>query len=445
MASDGVIIGKAPHLAGNIVRVMSTTDPVSQQTTMHATDTIGEDGSFQLSVDLKTTAAFILSINRFTAPIYIEPGNTYHIDILPDERDILIDTWQRGLLNYTFKDLDSTDVNARIAAFESDYYRFFVDNEAILNSRSIHTKLKEFEQVQMERVAAGNAFEKTYVRYSVASMKLALGGKRIDLFEQYIKGQPLIIENPAWYGFFDQFYGQYFDSYDVQYGGAAIYNRLSLGMTGDGLDSLMRKDDFLQDDDVRTLVKLKSIAESLYDKKYNAEKLLPLLDEIADRSLEKWSEIATGIKKKYISVHAPFPAFELDLQFDPDAPWLGDDTLWTYVFATSSWSSEGARELSLLQTLKEKYPGVFHVVVVDLSGPSKPALEPQNWRVATPSDDHHYMQSLNVYSIPHSFWVNAQGEVVRGTDAPKPSEGLEKILYRLKSEMDAKKKIRVGQ
>jgi hypothetical protein len=418
---------------------------VSQQNTVHATDTIGEDGSFRLSVDLNETAAFTISINRFTAPLYIEPGTTYHIDILPDERDILIDTWQRGLLNYTFNDLDSHDVNARIAAFESDYYRFFVDNEAILNSRSIHTKLKEFEQEQMERVAAGDEFEKTYVRYSVASMKLALGGKRIDLFEQYIKGQPLIIENPAWYAFFNQFYGQYFDSYDVQYGGAAIYNQLSLGMTGAGLDSLMRKDDFLQDDDLRTLVKLKSIAESLYDKRYNAEKLLALLDELAARSLEKWSEIATRIKMKYLSVHAPFPAFELNLQFDGDTPWLGDDTLWTYVFATSSWSTEGARELSLLQTLKEKYPGVFHVVVVDLSGPSKPALEAQNWRIAEPSDDQHYMQSLNMYSIPHSFWVNANGDVVRGAAAPKPSEGLEKILYRIKSEMDARNKIRVGQ
>jgi hypothetical protein len=138
---------------------------------------------------------------------------------------------------------------------------------------------------------------------------------------------------------------------------------------------------------------------------------------------------------------------ELNLQFrgDKAAPWNADDTLSTYVFATSSWSTEGSRELSLLETLKDKYPDVFHIVILDLSGSSKPAIELQGWQLSYPADDHHYMQSLNMYSIPHSFWVNAKGEVVRGADAPKPSEGLEKILYRLKSEMDAKNKIRVGQ
>ena len=60
---------------------------------------------------------------------------------------------------------------------------------------------------------------------------------------------------------FYQLHHYYFDQYDVRFGGESLVNRLRKGLTYQDLDSLLLRDDFLQREEIRQWVILKSINE----------------------------------------------------------------------------------------------------------------------------------------------------------------------------------------
>jgi hypothetical protein len=209
-----------------------------------------------------------------------------------------------------------------------------------------------------------------------------------------------------------------------------------VGLSYFELDSLFLKDDFLQREDIRQWVMLKSIKETIYLKTYSGEKLIELLNSIESKPhSESIERAARKIRTDYErSVSANllelFPALkELELLNKP-----------TMVVVAQGSSNEWRRESSLLKVFLDEYGAYFQVVEIVLG--SKEQSE-ENWPSIQLVSPGGLLNDLDIYQLPWYGWMDSEGKLRK--DIVKPSEGLEERLYSIRAKAKEEQKIKVGQ
>ncbi|MFT4771192.1 MAG: hypothetical protein ACI9CP_000411 [Cryomorphaceae bacterium] len=425
--------GISPDWSGLTVEISRYQNPISGEKIFLDLDTVDASGEFKLSFDTDEIGQVWLSVNRFTAPLFVEPNGTYTIEISPSREFVLIPNWRPGSFEYIFTNLDSTDINAEIVKFDQTYFDFFTQNALLIGNSALRQKVKTFEAKQEN---TKNEFLRDYVRYSLAEMKLTAGFPKNELYSTYLKDEKLKLTNPSFYSFFNVFYSNYFNRYDAKFGGANISNQLAVGLSYFELDSLFLKDDFLQREDIRQWVMLKSIKETIYLKTYSGEKLIELLNSIESKPhSESIERAARKIRTDYErSVSANllelFPALkELELLNKP-----------TMVVVAQGSSNEWRRESSLLKVFLDEYGAYFQVVEIVLG--SKEQSE-ENWPSIQLVSPEGLLNDLDIYQLPWYGWMDSEGKLRK--DIVKPSEGLEERLYSIRAKAKEEQKIKVGQ
>jgi hypothetical protein len=268
-------------------------------------------------------------------------------------------------------------------------------------------------------------------------MKLSAGFPKNELYTTYLKDEYLHWENPAYRIFFEKFYGDYFDQYDIRFGGESLVNRLRKGLTYQELDSLLLEDDFLQREDLRQWVILKSINENLYGKKYPIASLLSLLEELDQLAAnEKLKHSISEVRERYRKTSENILLSELPLIHLPDS--TGKPSILAIGHLESK---EFIKELSLVESMKDEYGKYFAVIPVFLSSNPNRGV-PEN--LTTTSNEYELMNRLGIYSLPWYGWVNRNGELME-RDMQKPSMGLEERLYRIRAKKMEEEKIKIGQ
>ncbi len=434
------ILGKAEFWAGKNVYLTAEKDPISHSLFIVYTDTIAADGTFKLVADTSKIQQYWIRVNRFKAPIWLEPGKEYSISIIPVPENKLVDTWQNGGFEYAFLSLDSADINQQLADFDTQYYNFYLDNARFIGTSQLKSKVRGF--VNNQEASISDDFIDIYKEYTLAEMKLSSGFKRDDLFNEYLKNKPLHIGNPAYYNFFDLFYADNFQSYDLKFGGATIANRLKKGMPADSVNTLMSIDYFLENDTIRQLVLLKSISEVYSNPAYPTENLKQVLDLIIhDPASKQIGEIANRLKAKLDNslIGSKFSNYTSSLH---PAFILSNDTLPTVYLISYEGSVESEKEAMILKSLLEKYSDFAHFAEVRISNSNqKPG---RDWPVYYPDNKLEFLNQFEIYRFPHFIWVNGNGEIAEN-GIEKPSEGLEKRLFKIKSDYEEKNRIKVGK
>ena len=427
------ISGLSPEWSGLTVEVSRYQNPVSGEKIFLDRDTVDADGKFTLAFDNAEINQVWLSVNRFTAPLFAEPGGSYSIEISPSSEFVLIPSWRPGSFEYVFTDLDSTDVNAKIVEFNQAYFDFFTQNARLIGNPALRKKVKDFEsQYELPK----NQFLADYIKYSLAEMKLTAGFPKDELYSIYLKNAELKLLNPSFYSFFNVFYSDYFNRYDANFGGASISNQLAGGLGYKELDSLFLRDDFLQRDDIRQWVVLKSVKENIYLKTYSAEQLLVILRSIESRAESELIERASRqIRTDYersVTGNLPelFPPLDdLELAQKP-----------TLIVVAQNNSNEWKRESSLVSSYLEEYGAYFQVVEIamGLDGQSE-----KEWQTIDLIYPESLLNDLDIYQLPWYAWMDVQGNLTK--DIIKPSDGLEERLYSIRAKAREAQKIKVGQ
>lgn len=439
-AQKAEIEGIAEQWAGKEIRLLIENDPITKTFRQVDATTIAPDGSFKLTVDTNQTALYWLAVKRFKSPVYLSPGTVYPITILPVPENILVDTWQNGSFEYAFLSLDTTDVNKVLADFDTKYYDFYLDNAQFIGSSQLKRRVAAFaESLTLD---SSSTFIYNYQTYTLAEMKLSSGFKKSDLYQEYLKDKPVQLQNIAWFGFFNLFYTDYFQSYDLKFGGATIANRLKTGLPADSVTILLEKDDFLQNDTIRQLVLLKSVAEVYSNAAYPLEKLReavrlvaqnpasPSVGLIANRLAIKMNNTVIGesliiISKKWNREYGP-----------------SQNSLPTVVMVSSEGSTASEKEALVLKSLYEKYKDIVHFAEIRISDGSKPVDRP--WQVYHPQDNMAFLDHFNIYGFPLFVWVDGDG-IIREIGIEKPSDGLESRLFKIQTDADNRNRIKVGQ
>ncbi|HKK40463.1 MAG TPA: hypothetical protein VJ949_13665 [Cryomorphaceae bacterium] len=433
VAQTTQLTGVASEWPGFTVEISRYQNPISGEKIVLDRDTVDAKGQFQLTFENTEINHVWLSVNRFTAPLFVEPEETYAIEISPSPEFILIPSWRPGSFDYVFINLDSTDVNAEIVKFNESYFDFFTQNARLIGNPALRKEVKAFES---EHELPENDFLAGYIRYSIAEMKLTAGFPKNEIYSSYLKDEELKLSNPSFYSFFNVFYSNYFNRYDLNFGGASISNKISGGLTYNELDSLFLKDDFLQEKEIRQWVMLKSIKESIYLKTYSGEKLVEILHSIESKAYSDMIEkAARKIRMDYersLATNLPelFPPLkEMQLLQKP-----------TLVVVAQTTSNEWKRESGLISALMEEYGDFFQVVELVLDPDEH---NNKNWQTIDVTFPEGLLNDLDIYRLPWYGWMDSNGELTK--DINKPSEGLEERLYSIRAKVREEQKIKVGQ
>lgn len=427
------IEGVSPEWKGFCVVVYQNENPISGDFTELDGDTVDAEGRFSLQFKTEKIDQVWLAVNRFTAPLFVMPDRDYSIDVSPSPEFVLIPAWRPGSFEYFYRDIDTLDINAKILAFDQAYFEFFDRNARLLGTPALRKEVKEFE---LTHDTLTEGFLSDYIHFSIAEMKLTAGFPKKELYETYLADELLKFNNPSYYSFFNAFYGNYFDRYDVTFGGKSISNRLATNLTFSDLDSLFLKDDFLQREDIRQWVMLKSIKESIYLKNYSGEKLAKILKTLEEKT--KFGEIKDGAQK----IRADYlKSTSGDLfKILPEAKKIISDSVPTFIVVTQDEGIEWKRESGFLESLEQEYGEYFQVLEIywgqrDEKANKRNALQLQSPRAL--------LNDLDIYQLPWYGWLNKGGKLTK--NLKKPSEGLEERLYSIRAKALQEQKIKVGQ
>lgn len=442
------ISGTAEGYSGVELVLSTYKDPISRETDLKASTTVREDGSFELTLPVSNTCQAWISLRRHTAPIILYPGSIYTLDLGGENEPTLVHTWQRGELSYTFTSLPEndkvgkrfSDPNAALAAIDAAYFNFFAESGNLIGTRSIRGKLREFTTTLMAGLDTAS-FEGRYAAFTVAEMQLAAGLPRKEIFDSSLKVYPVELAHPGYFALFSTFFERYFEQYSNRFGGSEFYNKFAQGLHFESLDSLLLKDDFLQDDEIRHAVILYSIGSSAYNARYPRPKMIGVLQEmIIDPSVaQHHKEIATRLTSKIQTSGIGTSIYDLGLNIEVDT------VVNTLLFVSASWSTTAKRESITLGALFEKYEDDFRVIELRIDQhETMVKLAESHWPVYGSDKVAALMDALEVYRIPQFIWANRKG-VIERLNAPQPSDGLENMLYKIKVQREQRQLIKVGQ
>ncbi len=442
-----IVQGYAPEWSGREVRLVRQMDPFSHAEIQLASAIIDAEGTFTLQTKFENTLCLQLYVNRFNSPICLDPGERVAVSIFPNEYNKLIDTWQKLNFELVYTDVDTGSTAALMSAIDQAYYDFFAENGQLIGSKAMRSKIATFEIENRGRYNWGNAFIADYFKYTIAEIELSNGISKNQLYEAYLKDAEPKLDNPAWVTFFDLFYTSYFNAYDSRFGGRAIYNHLSEGITFGFLDSLLLKDAHLSNDYIRQLVVLKSISEVYTDKRYPQKALITIANKLSEIPANPLiGQISKRLVEKMEKAQQPVMLSDLGLnlgQIEAHSSTNPSDPRLVYLAITAPWSTQSINEMNVLSDLLEKYPDEFRVIEVSLAAEGI-ASPPPSWPRVYVADVQLLMEALSLYTIPGFVWFDAQWKLT-DANATKPSEGLENELYKLKSKRLESQTIKVGQ
>lgn len=441
-AQKSQITGVSNDWKGREVRVLADADPISGVYNELAQTTIDDAGKFSINVPVDEIRMVWLAVNRFKAPLYVKSGINYELQIGGTEENPYIDTWNKGELAYTFNYLADDDPNKAIMEFDNAYYQFFLDHSELIGKSTMKSKISEFEKEWSTRYAK-QPYLNTYIKYSIAEMKLSAGFPKQELFETYLINVSGSEDNPGFRDFFNTFYADYLERYNSRVKGVDIKSTLNEKPDLDAFFTHIRKDPFANDAVIISqMVVLKAITEVYGDPDYSKNALKQVLNRVSTMAKTNYLEnIAENIRNKWqmkegsITIKDIKAAYAPGLNFKP-----GTSNL---LVITNTESNASKRELHLLTDLSAEYNSEFWVTectVGNLEGDKKKA----SWPKTTAEDAYGLLEALDVYSFPHFVWVDSRGNVTESGIEP-PSQGLERRLHQLKVKSEVKSKIKVGQ
>ena len=425
-----------------MVRLVAWSDPISRTESVIATDTLNAQGEFSLAFTLSKPGRYFLVVRRFRAMVYAQPAQDYHIAIPPNPLNARVRSWQPGEMEYYFIDLPEGDVNVHVHAIDSLHYAFFLEQMERAGTSGIRRQVLDFEnQIKAHKNAGlyGDLpFTDTYFAYSLAATKLLAGFPKRELFREYLQDKPLEPHHPMWYAFFDSFFADYFQAYEVRFGGENIPNRLRGGLSPEGLDSLLLRDDFLQNDTLRRLVMLKSPNASFFGKNYPKEPLAEVVEFVRRTAASR--EVENMAERILKNMNRSAPVFA-NLMEDAGLDTVARDTSRArVVMVSASWNKSSQKEAAILCALLKGYGDVFGVVEISIDG----GRNENPWPVGVPTDTYAFLAKHRIFSPP-IFYYLPPGEEDTLREIQNPSEGLEAVLYALQAAREKRSKFRVGQ
>ncbi len=283
------IKGYAPSYVGAKINFNEIEDYLSMQEGTLATTTVLPDSTFSVSFYLKETQQVIIRGKKNRTYIYVQPGGVYDL-YLPDKDAYEPYRPNGNIVEVTFFDLDTTDINYKILRFQRWQDNFVGNNYHLRSHKPIEfaKRLDEFKSFAETHYASdsNDVYFMTFVRYSIASMdniQHAADRNRYEKHDFYLKNFPVSYKNDAYMSYLNSFYTKMMPRLPME-----TNNRVYLGVLKSSPTLVMRAlstEYTLINLRIREIVMIKALGESYYTGDLPQTNILTILDSVSKHSL----------------------------------------------------------------------------------------------------------------------------------------------------------------
>lgn len=437
-AETSAVSGKIINGKGLTIRLMTYSDQVSYMRKTLASAQIEEDGTFNFSFENNTTKYVWLDLEFQQAELFIQPGQSYEIEIELKNLGLSNSYYNRTSLPIKIVKDDADNLNLYIQDFNQLYNDFMLNYTENVRSRSSITMFDTFlNAINLRFQNAKNPYFLSYIRYKTASMQLFLRMKsRDNIGLEYFAGQTVLYENIEYMDFFQL----YFEKYFLAGGKYFNYNKTSDLVNGSAssaeiLDSL-KADPVMKDAELRELLMLDGLKELYSVSGFNKNRIILLVDELyMNSNYPEIRQIAINVlaRLKRLQPGSPAPDFVLS-GFDDGNKYQLADFKGKYVYLAffESGSPACQSELGLITDIYEEFKNKVDFVAISVDkDPEKLAdyLERADlpWLVLLCSGNLELLENYDAILYPHFVLINDKGQIVR-CPAPSPSENIKKLL-----------------
>ncbi len=439
LASDTTSIsGRVINGKGYTIRLMTYNDQVSYSRVTLKSDTIGEDEMFSFSVDINSTKYCWLDLEFQPAEIFIQPGQSYNLEIELKDLALTNSYYSRsGLPVKIIKD-DDDHLNLSIQDFNQLYNDFMLNYAESAQSRNSKPAYDNFiKAIELRFQNNHHPFFRDYINYKTASMQLFMRLKsRDNIGLEYITGKPVLYDNPEYMDFFHL----YFEKYFITGGKYITFNKTYDLVNGDAsfheiADSLLA-DPVLKDLEVRELLILDGFKDLYNISGFKRSRIIALISEMSANGSTPDSRWLAGdllARLKRLQPGSQAPDFSLQAVNSGKSYSLSDFSgklLYLAFFDSGNPASQS--ELGLTADFYEEYKDKVEFVAVSVD---KDLLQLKEYiaRAGLPWLILHYngnlglLEDFDANTFPHFILINGKGQIVR-CPAPSPSENIQKLF-----------------
>jgi peroxiredoxin len=447
IASEIKVSGHVVGAEGLQLRVFKYTDQISYQKEKLLSVNIDDKANFSFTINAEQAFYTFLSIDLFwSAPLYLEPGNSYYLDI--DSADYKMKATEyfsfrnNKRIYFRVNHDHPKDLNNRIFNFNASYSEFVIKHFNSFGASS-NNLIKEFKEECLSRYVNGEEDEymTTYITYRIASLELSLNLKsEKTIFTTYISKQKVHWENDEYMAFFNQFYKKYFQ-FSSLLNERQIINSVNQDCNHIALLDSLGIDSTLRNEVIREMVFIKSLGEVYIPySEYNPKNVLKLLSSIAKTTkFERHKVAALNMIKRitYLKKDTPAPDFTVKDIHDSLYSLNDFQGKWLYLGFWTSWSDPSIAEMEAMRKLHKDYQDSINFVMISVDQEFldyyyfiKENSFP--WPVLYYDKNIELIEAYHAKAFPLFFMIDPKGNIFK-YPALKPSEGVENMFYYIKN------------
>jgi peroxiredoxin len=432
-----IVDGRAPDFKGQEVTLHSFSDLITYTQVKESADTVDQKGMFELSTLVDHPQAFLVKIGNQSAKLYMLKAYKYGVTFpAPDPVD---SGFYQNPNAEQSTDLiiygDSTELNARIIDFNTQFERFWNKNYKYFVAKKLHTKLDSFELAMRKRYEGVNSsYLRVYTTYSMALINDNTGRHRTFLAQRYILNKPIHYHNYEYMEFFNQFFKQYLQQLTVGKFGNEILGNINEQPNYMALNAVMTKDPWMANDSLRELVLLKGLFELYYIPGFKKENIIALTEQLkASTKNEEHRLIADNMLHIFRNLQngATAPAFALKDAKEGMHQLSDFKGKIVYLDFFSPKNLLSLQEMKKLEQIKNKMScDKIAIIGICMEGEEEEFRDfvkknPKfNWLLLYGTKDKQVLDAYLVKAPATYYMINQEGYLVQSPATP-PSKGIE--------------------
>ena len=414
------IKGFAPAYVGAELELFEIEDYLSMKERSIAKTSVKSDSTFSMTFFAEETQRIVIRANRNKTFFYINPGTTYDIYI-PDKDPYEPYRPNGNLVEVTFFELDSTDINYKILSFLR-WQDDFLGNNFVLKTHKpmeFAKKVDEFK-ANVEKAYSkdtADVFFRTYVRFSIAqldNMQYAAERNRYEKHDFYLKNFPVSYRNDAYMSYFSSFYEKMIPRLSME-----TNNRVYLGVLKSSPTLVMRalgSEYTLINVRIREMVMIKALSESFYTNDFPQTNILTILDSVANHSLFAANGVIARNTIARLTDLVPggkcpdFAIMNSNGEIKTLASYSGK---FLYIHFLDPSGEKSTLQIEPLLKLHEKYKeDVTFISVSNSSQNSSDELSSIPWEKFNLEPDNAFFGKMKVQTFPQYVLIDETGHVV---------------------------------
>ncbi len=433
---SGTVIGGE----GQVVRLLAFDDFISKKIITLGKDEIAEDGHYLIDFELNKTICAFLDINYQRAEIFLEPGNSYAVNITYNPANQLESYFDRQGLIYGFNDKDEYELNRLIWQFNAMYNKFVMEDFELIYRLHDKSLVADF-RAEVEEAFDGidNTYFREFIQYKMADVEqfAKLKGQKL-LAEEYFTDKPVLYNNVEYTYFFEEFFEKFLTTSPNVITISDLIIAVNDSSNNQMIIDAMAGEPYLQNENFRELVLIYSLKSLYYNGTYKKSQVLTMIKDINTSTLDPiHKQITSNLLETLtrLSVGSPAPNLKLSSigghEFQLKSI-TGKPILLTF-FLSGRKGTEN--DFERIAELYNYYKSGLEIISISMDNEPNAYLPLANsggyhWTFAHYGNDPLVYDLYNIKNLPLYVLIDVEGNIA-AYPAPAPGDELERAVMRV--------------